>query len=977
MRTLRSRWALLGLTLTLAACESKADIDATIPADGQQGVGARTVIAVRLSNTMSEADAGNTDSRNIAVQGDQTEGVYSGSIEPASFSDLFNGQTVEQFRQGERAPGAAGEEEPPADTTEGGEDALVFLLDEGTNFKAGELISVFVSPDVTVRGFPMEESLNFSFVVEGGDAAADTDLFVVSTDPSKDSLAVDLRPRITADFSLSVRGDSLEGGIAVRGQQSGFHAGGSALFDASRPLTDQATRVLDPLDSLRPGENVTVTWNGDISAGDDTSLSPFLLNFQVKPGEVLSAPDGRSGWQQIDLASTPSSVRVLLAGDFVRPLLEGDDLAEALEFVAVEPGSLELFVRNSSGTYSRRETVIEVPGRLVGAVTMDLNDDGLLEVVVVLEREGGLIVTYEIGDDGFLGRESDPVEFPAVNIDSVLAHDLNADGVPELLVTHGDTTFVPEPVDLLPDFDVPVEPAAPAEPKDTGHITFFERVEGLPPGGIDLNNPQTITTFLRVGRPIFGFTESRRVEAHDLDGDGRLDLVAETAEGIALYRNQSSPSQENPFAFRRVGLLSGPGGAPLQPVHWLVLDVDRDHDLDILSWDAEGLLFHENEQPPRRVPVSSPSSPRSSTPPRGILFENLPPVRFPSTLQLARGDLAAVSNVDGDPAGTPDVVVRREAGAVEIFLGSPDTIPPFVNAPLGFPGAGAGAAVALADINGDTGLDVLVASSLDIRALLTDPDLVVPVLLPVPSRFELVPRSLPDGGLEVSVMGDLETKFAGYALAVDYDASVVEYLGFVIPSSFERTASFDLCPDEALAGCAGIATATMAYRQGTVGVVSSGVPLGTFRFRPRPVEEITETIIELTDVESGERSFSNIVTASDAGLTHEVPVTELGEPVRLILNPPPPDPGAALDTECDVLQRLAKGYRARIRWDSPRRVPFDRVLIDVNGEPVPENPIPWGERSYELLDDRGGEVLITVTALTSGQSAVDPPESAP
>ena len=60
-----------------------------------------------------------------------------------------------------------------------------------------------------------------------------------------------------------------------------------------------------------------------------------------------------------------------------------------------------------------------------------------------------------------------------------------------------------------------------------------------------------------------------------------------------------------------------------------------------------------------------------------------------------------------------------------------------------------------------------------------------------------------------------------------------------IPAAFERKASFTLCPDRNLDGCAGNASARMSYLQGTRGAPSDGVLLGTFLFALRQFDVLT------------------------------------------------------------------------------------------------------------------------------------------
>jgi hypothetical protein len=945
MRLLFHCSLILVLIAGLAACDSQAKVEFVIPSNGQAGLSSRTIIAVRLSSGLSTGDLEkNVDPANIVVTGDQTEGTYTGTITPASFGDVFNGQTIEQFRQGIISPD--GTTRPAAE--EGAVqsfDTLVFILADNVSFKPGERISVFVDPKLRVRGSTMDSATRFSFIVAGGTATADGDFFVASIQPTQETSTIALRPDFRATFSLAVRTETLADGIVVRGEQSGFHSGGSTLFPSGASVTE-VTRRLASTDVFVPGELVTVTWSSAIRASGTTSLSlsPYTASFRVQPGELTGLEGGAAGWDDVVVATGARAPRAVVTADFL-PETDG------IEIAVIHDDHILLYAANGTGGFSESESPMSATGIVKGAVTEDTNDDGDVEVVLVVEGTAGSeIRVFEIGEDEtFVGR-GDPVAFPARPIDGVARADLDGDGLVELVVLHADTSF-------------PASEAANAATLQSGSITFFTLVAAPPLGGIDLNDPESLLhrVYSRIDRPIVNFERARRITAADLDGDGRTDLVAETATGLALYRNQHTATAR--FAFRRVGLLGDASGSGFVPDAWVLADVDRDRDVDILTWGSAGALFHENRQP-------AASADRSDETTLGLLFEVIAPKPFPSPIRPGSADQIVAGQIDGDSGGAVDLIIVRGTGGVDVLVGSKDSVFGF-EAARSFVGGSTGSGIALADLDDDTGVDIVTASSDGVFALASDSRLIVPVTVPEPSGYSFELEDETADTFLVHVIGDITVRFSGYSIALDYDETLLSYRGFEIPESFQRTATFELCPNAQLLGCSGTAAARMTYQSGTVGIPTSGVELGAFRFRRSPVTEETQTKIEFKSFTTGNQSFANAIVVAVGDVSESVDVGELGDPVEIDLEPPPTEPGPELAIQCSVLSRAAKSYQGRVTWQSPRGTVFENVLVEVGGKPLPQNPIPWEQGGVEFQDDSTGAVAIAVTALLPG---VDPAE---
>ncbi len=1018
MRTPHRRWLLIGLAAWLSACDTQADIEGTIPADGQNDVDPRSIVAIRLSTTMSGLDEDrNTDPRSIVVTGDQSDESYSGTIQAAPFREVFNGQTVEEFRQGftaqprEGDTGSGDGDGGEGDQGSGGVDinqsennTLVFLLDGDVQFKAGEVITIFVTESISVRSATMNDSLTFEFLVGGGASQAEGDFFVASTHPAKESSNVDLKPTVTATFSQEAQATGIPDAVSIRGRHSGFHADFATSAGTGTSL--DVLHQLAPQDTFLPGETVSVTWNARIDGPGGAALSPFLLSFQVKPGKVNGLLQGEDGWDEVAVDADIGKVLALLPGNYLGPVEDlSGDRTEFVEFLAVTSRRLRLYgQRARDGKPELVEDVaVDVAGTIRAAVSLDTDDDGVPEVVLVVETvDGGQLVEYDVteSDDGRkidIEPTGDPVDFPAGDILGALVADLDVDGIPELIVTHGDTTFEPE-APATPRLDggggeggeaetpvlLPVDTET-SGPQNTGLITFFELADSLATGDGEMPNIADLLeqiadplaaprlTFRRVDRPIPRFEEVSRLETHDLDGDGRLDLLAQSSEGLLLYRNQTT--EELGFGFRRIGFLAGRGGGPVEPDAWLAVDIDRDGDIDVVSWDGSGALLHENHQPSRDSDRGS-----GDQNPRGILFEDLPPEPFAIRTEVGRGDKVLASNIDGDDDGVPDLIVLRSNGTAEILIGSADAVSAFEE-PREFPASGGLAASALTDVNGDDGLDLVVHSGDRLRALVTDPALVDRLPRRLPSSFRLVevdsnpdsgtgddgePRVLEPGDIiALEVRGDMVNLFSGFSVAVQFDDSAVEYREFVSSTDLESRSGDTVaaCPTQPGQPCQGFeGAASVAASFQEPFVAKNDVLLGTFRFAVLNLETEAETTIELANFQSADQSLTNSVTVADADFSFDDPVSDLGESLLFLLGPAAAEPPARLEIDCTVEERRSDGTEARIEWRSPRMTPFSRVLIDIDGT---QEFVDWRQGSVRRTLTSGGTIDVTLRALES------------
>ncbi len=935
------------LALALFSCErDSAEIEVTIPYNGQTGVNSRSIIAIRLSNTMSSLDDTNTDARNITVTGDQTDGVYSGQIQAANHHDIFVGQTVDQFSSGvvdpvdPNNPPTAEEllrrAEEAEEKAEAGDDTLVFLLDAGIQFKPGEKITGGVSDEITVRGVPFMGTESFSFTIAGGAARAEGEFFVTATQPAAEAANVGVAPAINATFSQAVDASSVEGHVFVRGSQSGFHADGIE----NAPSTTESTHFLGADDHFLPGETVTVAWSSEIMAtaglGDSgaASLAPFVLRFQVKPGR------NAGGWTTRGLPGGGADAIAVLTANFVAGL-DGNEVA------VVTARGITLHRQTEADVWEFMTTAFEGGYTVVAAVVVDGNDDGEPEIVALLVRgDEARLQEFALDDGGRnLVARASAYDFSAPNARGFTAGDINSDGKTELIVLHDETTFVPTGPGGI---EIPGAPALSA-----GNLTFFELTIGIPADfdPLDLGNLDNLQElqYIPTRRPIISFDPATRIETHDLDGDGRLDLVTHTGDGLVLYRNQSTSS--SPFTFRRVGQLAGPN-----PAQWVALDIDADHDVDILAWDGGAPVLWENFHG-----VAGGSNADGT--PRGLLFDNLAPAPFASIAAAAgAGDEVRALNIDGDDAGLVDIAIGHGSGAIDVLLRQPDGS--YVARALA--GAGSLSAATLGDVNGDSGVDIAAVIGGVLFLYATSADDVIAPTIPTPSTFTLVDvtteADLELGEVVVEVQADITRRFSGYSVALDYDEAVLDYVGFAAPESLANRASFTPCRDDG-GGCSGYAAVSMSYDQNGVGAPFPTWVLGAFRFAARTVAETAVTKVEFMSFESGGKSYSNAITVSENGVEQSLEVTQLGAPFEVTVNPPPPPP---LVVTCQVEERQALATLVRVAW-SAELERYDRVTVSWGeGDAGVMNEFPWDQGAATLLVDFPGLVTISVTAVREG-----------
>lgn len=888
-------------------------VRSTVPKNGESGVDPRSIVAIHLSDIMTAEDD-NLEPDLIRVTGDLTDGEYQGTISVAKWSsDILAGMTVEEF-----SPVSA----PPAEGEQPELDTLVFLLADGATFKEGETITVKVSEDVSARGRSLNDSKKFSFVIVESGMGAEA-LRVTRTNPRPGARGVGLSAMVRASFNRSEELAGLDDGLTLRGEHSGVHQNVDSFYTHAAGFDVELSQRLASGDGFLPGEVVEATWNRNLKDTEGVELAPYVVRFQVESGLV------NGGWDPTlasmdPLGGPPVSV---LTADFF-PQTEG------VEFVVVTEGALELYRQSIENVWTSTGLGILDRGGMVvvDAGLMDLDRDGVYEIVVLLANESaGRILTFELGEDGNLTRQPDRAQVLAGGATGFCMADIDASGDPELLVLH------PRSGSL-------------------GSLTLFERMEFAPdPDAIDPLDPSTLMPRPGLGRvdnPIPGFKEATRVEAVDLSGDGRPDLVAQNVSGgLTVYRNIGGSS--SPYAFRLESNLRGRGGGALDVLAWTMADVDSDFDTDVVAWDSVGALLYRNKQ----ATISGLTVQGSD-----LLSRDDEPEAFPPLdLSLSGPSLVRALEFDGDPF--LDYVLARPSGAITLFLGETQDGSSFD--PLALDGVGnIPVDLAIADVSGDSGQDlILFEAESRLPAVHLSQNVDAPAR-PAPNEFRIALESRGEGDdlLFVRAEGDLKERFSGYSLALDYDESLLTYVRFEIPEDFESLANFTVCPDEAGDGCEGSASARMVYRsEVTSGLPQDGVVLGWFVFRLPTVTEDTTTTLQLASFEDGGTTFENTVSVMESGATFEVPAMLPIEPLTVVIPSPAPDD---LVASCAVVERRSSDMDVRLGWNSPAGLAFSEFVVFAGGRQVLTSPGAATEVQFSTM--LTGIVNLEVQGRTAG-----------
>jgi hypothetical protein len=299
---------------------------------------------------------------------------------------------------------------------------------------------------------------------------------------------------------------------------------------------------------------------------------------------------------------------------------------------------------------------------------------------------------------------------------------------------------------LIADLDGDGRPDLIVADNYAGTISIFQNISSNGVLSADSFGPRID---LVVG-PSGGEADAYTIAAADLDGDGRLDIVAINADHniVSIFRNISSPGTLTSNSFdTRIDL---PGDSAMRGVAVQDLDGDGRPEIVTGSQTGNGISIYKNE--------SSIGS---------IAFA--PRVFFHSD---SGATTIAIGDIDGD--GVPDIAVGNyDAGTISVFrnLGFTGTINSnSFAAPVNFASPANPFGLALGDLDGDGQLDIVIgggiySSTLGVLRNTSTPGTVsfAPVVdfaLPGWGNFVAVGDLDGDGKLDIAVVTQLGSYFS-------------------------------------------------------------------------------------------------------------------------------------------------------------------------------------------------------------------------
>ncbi len=440
------------------------------------------------------------------------------------------------------------------------------------------------------------------------------------------------------------------------------------------------------------GSTVSVLLNTTEPGATTPSFAP-PVSFAVGEGPVSIAVadlngDGRPDLVVADQGAFETDVSVLMN--------------------TAEPGA-------TTPSFAPRQVFLEEEAPRAVAVA-DINGDGRPDLITIpwAKPEGMVSVLLNTtvpgaSDVSFSAPESFAAA-PADNPTSVAVADINGDGRPDLVV--GNANF------------------------ETGGTTVAVLLNTTEPGAATPSfAPQR--TFA-VGQ------EPAHVEAVDLNGDGRPDLVAfNGSENLSVLLNTTAPGATTPSFAPQEEFDSG--GARGQPA---VADLNGDGRPDLIGSDPSAILLNTTPAPTAAAPsfaaqhesavgekpwsvtsadlngdgrpdvvtadhgANAVSVLLDATEPGAPTPDFTPRQDFPAG---AKPDSVALADLNGD--GRPDLVVGNEgAGKVSVLLNetSPGSSTTNLAAPVGFAVGGENpSSVTTADLNGDGRPDLVATNSGD------------------------------------------------------------------------------------------------------------------------------------------------------------------------------------------------------------------------------------------------------------------------
>lgn len=562
-RLARRLFFLLLLPVALAGCSPGATVTFTSPADGETGVARDTDMRVEFSTALDSDSV--TNSSNYEVRG-SVSGTRQTS---ATYQDEDDKHAM-----------------------------VISLVNSGSfgdQFAQGELVTVSLTNRITSTGLVPIDSDSFSFTISGvavnpGDGVGENEFVVTSTSPAANAPGNLPRSAVTATFDQAFRESTARDSVFVRGETSGAHdvtlsfAQDGTIEGTSRQLTANLTGTSD--NNFLPGERVWVTLTSDLAAprpgstenaeqaqeveipeGTPDALRELIENATGQGNQNAAATGDRhlrphslafqiaSGRLDLDAGSLQPPLALAVAGAGpIEPLLGGmlgdyRPVSDGLELMLVETtGRIRLF-RQEAGLWQQLDD-LQLLDEPVAMAQGDVDLDGHPELAVVSGDRRLFLVEYVGTELKLLEEPITEGDLTSGDVAGLEIADFDSDGRLDFAVSQSNGLAILRQVDLS-DEDiaagstlrlevVPID--VPGGAEGTGAIEYGDFDED---GRIDLvvasGGDRTLRLLRNLGELEFlaiselGNDTTGQFLAADLEGDGDLDVLNATSNGIRFF----------------------------------------------------------------------------------------------------------------------------------------------------------------------------------------------------------------------------------------------------------------------------------------------------------------------------------------------------------------------------------------------------------------------------------------------------------
>ena len=300
-----------------------------------------------------------------------------------------------------------------------------------------------------------------------------------------------------------------------------------------------------------PGDLVTADLNGDglpdIATLNENADDPIVVAFlrtggTTPPTGCAAEKDGFVGCEY-NAPNESGLLKTLAAGT-----IDDDD---AVDLVAGGDGLVALFFNGGDGSFDRSEIISTPSVNFADLITVDIDDDGRLDLAGVDSSAGTLVALFQDGNGDF-SEDAVVLLSDLQSAVSLAAADVDGNGITDFAITEfGD-----------PDSGV------------SGNVRTVIALENRNYSSAPLSRPTTEK------RPV---RSPAAVTFADLNSDGRLDVISgeQTSSEVAIYRSTTRGSF--PSEAQIIALDDSILGAASAPASLVAADVTADGHVDLLT----------------------------------------------------------------------------------------------------------------------------------------------------------------------------------------------------------------------------------------------------------------------------------------------------------------------------------------------------------------------------------------------------------